>query len=42
MVEISYKGCTTHFGTVLMLHQSYHVLLSVHINAALINDHVLR
>ena len=42
MVEIPYKGCTTHFGTTLMLHRPYHVLLSARINAVLINDHVLR
>ena len=42
MIEIFYKGYTTHFRTGLMLHQPYHVPLSVHISAALINDHVLR
>ena len=42
MIEIFYKGYTTHFRTVLMLHQPYHVLLSAHIHAALMNDLVLR
>ena len=42
MVEISYDGYTTQFGTLLMLRQPYNDLLSPPIHAALMNDLVLR
>ena len=42
MAEISYKGYTTHSGTVLRLRQPYHFVWSAHIYAALMNEPVLR